>query len=269
MEPPTSRLPDATTLHETMIAFKKTLQVSEKQSREIKKETCKLYNSPQWFSAQKNRITASTFGMVLSRKSTTPPDNLVLHIIQRKSFSTPATKNGLENEKSAIKAYISHQQCNGHPDIVVSESGFNINPSYYFLGATPDGAVYDPVTPEEPYGFLEVKCPYSCRNITPAEPCDKSNFFCTLNQSTGELQLKEKHHYYSQVQGQLGIGERRWCDFVVSTQKGISIQRIQFNSDFWNLMLPKLCSFYDNCVLPELVSPVHFLGLPMRNLSDQ
>ena len=33
-------------------------------------------------------------------------------------------------------------------------------------------------------------------------------------------------------------------------------------------LLPKLNSFYDNCVAPELVSPVHILGLPIRNLSN-
>ena len=32
---------------------------------------------------------------------------------------------------------------------------------YPFLGATPDGTVYDPSNLAHPFGFLEVKCPYS------------------------------------------------------------------------------------------------------------
>jgi len=36
-------------------------------------------------------------------------------------------------------------------------------------GARPDGAVHDSSATDRPYGFLEVKCPYSHRDRTPAE----------------------------------------------------------------------------------------------------
>ncbi len=88
-----------------------------------------------------------------------------------------------------------------------------INPNYCFLGASPDGAVYNPSNTLEPYGFLEVKYPYSARNQTPAEACHIEGFYCTLN-SEKSLQLKTSHHYYAQVQGQMALGERSWCDFV-------------------------------------------------------
>ena len=136
--------------------------------------------------------------------------------------------------------------------------------------ATPDGAVYDPIQPDKPYGFLEVKCLYSSKDLTPAEACKKSDFFCTYYQATNQLKLKKSHKYFAQIQGQMAIGERQWCDFVVYTLKGISVERINFDDDYWILrLLPKLQSFYDNCVLPEIVSPVHYLGLPIRNLSRQ
>ena len=81
------------------------------------------------------------------------------------------------------------------------------------------------------------------------------------------MYLKKSHIYYAQVQGQMGIGERLWCDFVIYTCKGITIERINFDPHFWNdELLPKLISFYDNCVAPEIVSPVHVLGLPVRDL---
>ena len=209
------------------------------------------------------------FGAVLSRKPDTPPDSLVLRIIQPKSFSTPATLYGIQQEENAVKEYISHQHSNDHTDLIVTASGVIVNKSHCFLGASPDGAVYDPHNSEEPYGFLEVKCPYSVRNLTPIEACDSSTFCCVLDTTTWQLKLKETHPYFAQVQGQMAIGERPWCDFVVFTLKGISVQRIPFNPNFWtDKLLPKLTSFYDNCVAPELVSPVHSLGLPIRNLSN-
>jgi len=81
------------------------------------------------------------------------------------------------------------------------------------------------------------------------------------------LRLKSNHAYFAQIQGQMGIGNRPWCDFVVYTLKGLSVSRVKFDSKFWEDALPKLASFYDNCVAPEIVSPVHALGIPIRDLS--
>lgn len=66
----------------------------------------------------------------------------------------------------------------------------------------------------------------------------------------------------------MGLGGRFWCDFVVYAENGISIQHIPFNEAYWkNILLPKLTSFYDNCVVPEMVSPIHHIGIPLRDLS--
>ena len=79
--------------------------------------------------------------------------------------------------------------------------------------------------------------------------------------------LQPKQFSSAQVQGQMGIGNRQWCDFVVYTTRGIHVQRIDFGKVYWErTLLPKLTEFYDNCLGPEIFSPVHVLGLPVRNL---
>ena len=111
--------------------------------------------SSLWFSVRRYRITASNFGHILSRKVNTPPDSLVLRLIQPKNFSTAATRYGIENEQLALKEYIAYQHSHGHPDLAVSPSGFLINKDYHpCLGATPDGAVYDPSNTQQPFGFF-------------------------------------------------------------------------------------------------------------------
>ena len=87
-----------------------------------------------------------------------------------------------------------------------------------------------------------------------------------MNGATPQLELKENHPYYAQVQGQMGVTQRRWCDFIVYTEKGLSIQRIYFDETFWGDLLKKLEDFYDNCLAPEIVSPIHVLGLKVRDL---
>ena len=270
LQPSAHNLPDAASLRESIRAFKTSIEVTCGKAREIERDTRGQHRSSLWYSVRRYRITASSFGSVLSRRPDTPPDSLVLYILQQKGFSTEATRYGIAHEKEALTAYIQHQHTHGHPELVVSQSGFIINPAYSFLGASPDGAVYDPSEIQNPYGFLEIKCPYSVRNLSPTEACATSSFCSELDTTRGQLRLKETHHYYSQVQGQMAIGERLWCDFVVFTMKGVSIQRLHFNQSFWiSKLLPKLVSFYDNCVAPEIVSPVHPLGIPIRNLCHQ
>jgi len=59
------------------------------------------------------------------------------------------------------------------------------------------------------------------------------------------IELKQTHVYYAQIQGQMAITDRKWCDFVVYTSNGISIGRVTFY--FWkNTILPKLVNFHDN-----------------------
>ena len=58
--------------------------------------------------------------------------------------------------------------------------GFFICESCPFLGATPDGTVYDPSNSSHPFGCLEVKCPYSHRDRSPAEACTILGFCSQL-----------------------------------------------------------------------------------------
>ena len=60
----------------------------------------------------------------------------------------------------------------------------------------------------------------------------------------------------------IAITERKWCDFVVYTTKDLFIHQIKYNEDFWNCeLLPKLIEFYDCCLAPAIVSPVHIMGM--------
>ena len=76
--------------------------------------------------------------------------------------------------------------------------------------------------------------------------------------------------YYAQVQGQMAVGCRSWCDFVLYMSNEIHIQRLYFDADFWKKdILLKLTHFYDNCLAPEIIHPMHILGLPIRDISKE
>ena len=47
------------------------------------------------------------------------------------------------------------------------------------------------------------------------------------------------------------------------------MERIDFDPEFWNdQLLPKLKDFYDTCLAPNIVCPVHALGLPVKRIQD-
>lgn len=103
----------------------------------------------------------------------------------------------------------------------------------------------------EPCGILEVKCPYSKRDITPEEACKDPDFYCTFE--NGRLNLKRSHQYFHQVQLQLYVCSDfcSWCDFCVYTTKGCLVCRQQLDSDWVSQCIPEL-EFYFN---PEIVCP--------------
>ena len=60
--------------------------------------------------------------------------------------------------------------------------------------------------------------------------------------------------------------ERGVISLIVYTEKGLSFQRIHFDHSFWRDLVVKLKDFYDICLGPEIVSPVHLLGIKVRDL---
>ena len=230
--------------------------MTREKAAELEESTREQSNSSQWYEERRIRITSSVFGRVCRRLPTTLPGPLVNSIVNQRMYqSMPLSCAwGKDNEKKALNAYKQTMHDKGHTNLVVMMSGLIINPEYAYLGASPDGIVSDP-TSTNPNGLLEIKCPYQARNSTPFEAATQKGFFCNIN--NGTLVLKKTHHYYYQVQGQMAISSRKWCDFVVYTTAGISIERIEFDELFWNDTVTKLKHFYDTYIVSKLIEKVH------------
>ena len=187
-----------------------------------------------------------------------------------KQFCSQATEWGKKHEPTALQLYEQCKHASGDVGLYCCKSGFVISKEYPFLGASPDAVVHDPHS-RDAFGLAEVKCPFPCRSVTPFEACSSPGFCSSLtSNSNGErtLQLRCSHIYFAQIQGQMAITERNWCDFIIYTEKGINVERIRFDEHYWKQeLLPKLTPFFDNCFAPEVVSPMHVIGLPVRDLS--
>lgn len=76
-------LPSIKQLEQTIIDFKKSLNITLQQAREIEGNTRSQRHLPEWFAARRYRITASVFGLIYCRKSDTPPDALVARLLEQ------------------------------------------------------------------------------------------------------------------------------------------------------------------------------------------
>lgn len=215
-----------------------------------------------WLHHRRSRLTSSNFGVVCKRRATTPVANLVKNLLYRSaSTNSPSLHWGRENEDQARRSYVQEMVSRGTP-IVIKKAGLVICQEKPHLGCSPDNFVEDQST-NEVDGTAEYKCPYSARELTPVEACTQvKDFYCKLE--GGKPVLKQTHNYFYQIQGIMAITQRKWCDFVIWTPKGISVERIAADTSFWEKMVPKLDTFWNRAILPELAAPEHPHKRPIR-----
>lgn len=144
--------------------------------------------SDDWLQVRAGKATASRYGDVLNRGQ--GRRRYLLELLAERltgrpapSFSNPAMAWGTETEPQARAAY---EIATGYE---VIETGFVVNDAYPGCGISPDGLIGDT-------GLLEIKCPNTTTHLDYV--------------LRGKLPAK----YVAQVQGQLLITERDWCDFV-------------------------------------------------------
>ncbi len=114
---------------------------------------------------------------------------------------------GRRHESSAIKAYA---RKTGH-DVAATGLWTDSTGKY---GASPDGLVVDRATGEE--GLLEVKCLWSRRHKRQLAPLTKC-----------------PNRYFAQVQGQMEVCDREWCDLVLWVPHAVRILRVPRDRAFW------------------------------------
>ena len=67
------------------------------------------------------------------------------------------------------------------------------------------------------------------------------------------MQLSHTHDYYLQMQGQMSITNRNYCDFVCWTPVGVHIERVKLDQDVFDRIKLSLKSFFRDVLLPLLL----------------
>ena len=231
--------------------FKK-LTVRPEQCVELERVTREQSKSGLWKQDRAGRLTASNFYDICHTKVNSPAKSVIMKIMNYTSFTSSATAWGLKNKERARKMYVGLAQTK-HINFEFMKCGLVINPTFPYLGCTPDGYVSCDCCGK---GTLEIKCPFKLKDNHPCLIDDKT--FCLPKHQQGDLYcdnfLPLEHKYYYQIQGQMGVTECDYCDFVCFTNAGIHIERIYYDEIFFKGMEQKLTNFFNSTILPELLT---------------
>lgn len=185
-----------------------------------------IQGSDEWFKARCGVVTASRFADVMASVRSGEAAaryNYKAEIIAERltglpteSYTNAAMQWGIDHEDEARKVYEAITKK------TVIQSGLTKHATLE-AGASLDGEVDDD-------GTIEIKCPNTATHIQ------------TL--LSGEMPKK----HYPQVQGQLWIKNRKWCDFVsydprLDDKNAIFIKRVERDDEYIKLLEDNVVDF--------------------------
>ena len=146
------------------------VHINIEQAWFLESNTTAQAQDKKWFQEREIRLTASNFGKALYRKKE-PSEPFLKSIFEPNDLSkVSSVQHGKQNEVIVRSIYIEN-------NFAVYEYGLVVKPSYPYLGASPDGKVFDP-TFASPFGLLEIK--YTWRNHSIKAACQDLNFPCEM-----------------------------------------------------------------------------------------
>ena len=222
------------------------LVLSEDDCSRIESCTRDQRNSDEWYRQRQGRLTASDFHKIYAMQKQTNPTTVVRRLLSKPNIShIPAIRWGVDHEDLARQDYIK-EMSTAHINFKCVNAGLMVNHLYPHLGASPDGFVQCDCCPGK--GLLEIKCPFTAKDSHPNDLRGKPRSCLGVN---GVI---TSHAYYTQIQGQLVIADRQYCDLVVWTTQGITMERVLPDVNFTEKLLTKLTTFYVNNIIQELVT---------------
>ena len=191
--------------------------------------------SPEWLAQRAGKITGSRVAAALGVDKYKTRDDLMREMVrehfnaEREFTGNEATEHGNRHEDDAIDIY---EWQTGNR---IQYTGQHIHPDYDWLAASPDGLVGAD-------GLIEVKCPFRATYTT----------------------AEEVPHYIEQMQLQMAVTGRKWCDFVIWRDGRIWIDRVEADPFWLDERFSTLCEFvidYKTTIASEELSARHLTPL--------
>ena len=235
------------------------ISVTTAQVEYVLNDTEAQSKSKLWFAMRVGRVTASNFYAVCHTRLERPALSILRSICTSdRSFTSAATNWGKEHESTAREQY-TFSQTLVHDNFTCSENGLFLSTDYPMFGATPDGVVSCECCGN---GILEIKCPFTLQSKS------MNDLEWLVIDDDGEFRLKRSHKYFYQVQMQLFVSKRLYCDFVVWSPEMMCVERIMPDTVWWDEKSRQGMRFHAECVMPELCTRFFTKQSAMPSVSE-
>jgi len=219
--------------------------------QEIELQTRGQADNKSWYIMREGRISASiahdvyTRGTKVLAGDADSRDALVQIVLKGRPLNPllPALQYGRDMEAEAVETYYVVQYTDHH-NLTVDWCGLFIDENLSFLCASPDRVVHCVCCGS---GLLEVKCP-----LTSADKKPTDAGLPYLKMVDNKFTLSRSHKYYTQIQCQLAVAGRDWCDFFVYSPCGYHLERIYLDKVFWQSRRQVLEQCFNTVVIPHL-----------------
>lgn len=166
----------------------------------------------QWLKDREGKLTASSFGAAAGLGPGSRQQLWRVLMGLEEIEENPAMSWGKEHEPIALDAYANHHVEDWRRRVALT--GFVQHPELGWMGCSPDALVDED-------GLGEVKCPVSQQLYESVPP-----------------------YYMAQMQGQMEITNRNWCEFIVWTPGRMSVQRVLRCREYWRWLHVRLAEFW-------------------------
>lgn len=228
------RTPSNSVVHEGDERFEREAHNQRSSTLEAKQEAEMVQGTPEWRERRRMLLTASDFGTAADFFGVESKQRLFEEKTWlREPFKgNQLTAHGKRYEDHAI------QEIEQLANIQVTAGNFWSSTSPEWIGASPDGFVRD-ASGEE--GVLEVKCPAKLND----------SFEPELAKPVWSI----PEYYVPQIMGQMAITGKGFCFLCSWTlNNGVSLFRVDFDANFWRLLLPALEEFWERVHWARLAS---------------
>lgn len=214
-------------------AFLKAMNVTWEEAHNLEQDTRGSREAAE--KLLKMRLT-SRFKDICNLKPGRSHADHLLYKIQKGNPRCKTAQIDVETKPEALREYCRNLCVNWSP------CGLVVHPNAPWLGAIPDGLVYDPKETSS-FGLVHIQLVYV-----------KSFIECRfLTCKDGVLLLKRAHRHYWQIQGEMMVTGTSWCDLVLYSRGDMLVQRIYRDEAIIKLIKKKMEEFFFYYYLPNLI----------------
>ena len=205
--------------HALIGTLTESLAFNKSQLEEIEKSAREQAGSNHWRKQRQGCITGTKIRDVFTRvqsladRSKKPKMTPMIGKLfkERDIGSLPAVKYGRDYEDDARRSF-SEEIVKKHKNRKLLSSGLVVNATFPFIRVTPDNVFVCSCCKDGPVP-VEYKCAYKIRDETIREGFHEVDYL--VEADNGDLHLKEKHKYYSQVTAHIALKGAKSGYFLV------------------------------------------------------